>query len=155
MKSNILNKKVFLTLILFLFSVIMINIIPNTLGFMLQRFNGINSASAAKFNIVITTPNEFDTISENNYYKHGFMEEGEIKSLNFSVSNNGEVDVLCIPYISGNVNYHLIVSDEIKNEFALKIGETKDFQIVIMSDGLNAGVTHASIFIDVKQFERS
>ena len=155
MKLNKSRKKLFLVLILFLFLTIMINIIPTTFGFMIKRLDERNSASAAKFNINITTPDEFNSTDEKNDYYHLFSTKGEIKSLNFSVSNNGEVDVLCTPYIRNNIDYYIIVSDEIKNEFAVKVNETIDFQLVIMSDTLNIGATYASFFIDIQQFERS
>ena len=129
--------------------------IPDTFGRFMQGFIGIDSAFAAKFNIEITTPDEFDSISSENQYQHYFLTEGATKRFSFRIRNGSEVLVSCRPYINNNVQYCVLVDEEIQNEFLLDMGEAVDFQLIVMSEGLSTEITEASLLIDIQQMERA
>ena len=122
-----------------------------TLGRFTRSFSADDSAVVAKFDVVITVPEEFDGGSEQNDYQHSFFEREGQMIFDFTVTNIGEVDVNCNPYIIG-VLYSILVSGEPRSEFIVKAGESVEFQLVIVAFNLMKGTTEADFIIDVEQY---
>ena len=125
--------------------------LPTTFGRFVRSFSVNDSAVVAKFDVVITVPEEFDGGFEQNDYQHSFFEREGQMVFDFTVTNNGEVDVNCNPYIIG-VLYSILVSGEPRNEFIVKAGESVEFQLVIVAFNLTKGTTEADFIIDVEQY---
>ena len=125
--------------------------VTDTLAKYTYTFFGTDSAKAAEFDIEITEPSELDTNSTDNPFKHHFSEKEEIKLLGFSVTNNREVAVRCAPSIDGGVSYEIAVSGEVCESFNVGIGETVDFQVIIMTDGLKINPIQAKLVLDIQQ----
>jgi hypothetical protein len=124
---------------------------PITLGRFMQSFHLSDSALVAKFDVVITMPEEFDNSSDKNHYQHSFFDREEMTVFDFTASNNGEVDVNCAPYIIG-VPYSVFISGQSQSEFVVKAGESVDFQLVIAAFNLTTGITKTEFIVDVKQY---
>jgi len=130
---------------------VLLNVIPKTSGRFLQTLKKDDSALAAVFNVEITAPKELTEVSDEDYYQYYFLQEGEIKVFDFKVTNNGEAVVTCFPHINGGIMYQVFVSGKAQNEFAVLYGETVEFQLVVMSDGLTANLKEVSFFVDIEQ----
>jgi len=111
------------------------------------------SAIAAEFNVEIIAPDELQFVSAEAPYKHVFSTEDEIKQLEFSIANNGEVSVWCMVSIGGDIQYRIIVDDAVRDNFTLKTGEHIDFMVEILSTGLSSNITDATLILDVQQAE--
>ena len=120
---------------------------PGTFGKFLHAVTGSDSAFAAKFDIEVTAPGALNSSD----YQHYFPMPGDEVSFVFSVRNNSEVAVICRPYINSGIVYRVLVGGEPQSEFAVGIGETVDFQVVITSGGLSVNITEASLLVDVQQ----
>ena len=121
---------------------------PNTYGKYKQSIKENDSAYSAKFDIDIISLEQFNLNSYNEYY---FTMPGDEISLNFRIVNNSEVSAICRPYINNGVAYRIITKDGAKSEFIVGIGEIVEFQLIIMSGGLSAIITEASLFVDIQQ----
>jgi len=152
-KSETMRKMIYILAFFFIFATA-IYAIPDTFGRFAQEVIGSDSAFAAKFSIEIIIPEELDSISHENRYQHYFPKEGETKLFSFRIRNTGEVLTSCRPYITHGVQYLVLVDNELQSEFPLDVGETVDFQLIILSDGLSTEITEASLFIDIQQLER-
>ena len=152
---NIFNKigirqNLIYILVLFMTLAASIYTIPNAFGNFARMVNGSDSAFAAKFHVEVTAPGELDLISGENLYSHYFPMEGGSLSFPFTIHNNSEVSVICRPHIDGVLHY-IIVDYEILDEFSVHVGETVDFRVIIMSEGLSADITETSLFVDIEQ----
>ena len=110
-----------------------------------------DSAEVAKFGIEIGEPIELQYISENNPFEHSFSDKGQTLALNFKVTNNKEVTVLCTPYIDSDVQFYISIEDGIYEDFIIEIGETIYFQVIILSNGLSAEATTANLALEIEQ----
>ena len=140
-------------LILFFAFAVVLYTVPGAFGKFAQVFSVGDSAFAAKFDIELTAPDGFDSISQGEHYQHYFVQAGDEASFSFRIRNNSEVLVLCTPYIDSDIAYYVVVENEAQSEFVIGMGETVDFEIIVMSDGLSADITVASLFVDVQQIE--
>ena len=141
-----------LTLIFVLF-ILSLGLTQGTLGKFSKSFSLIDSALAAKFDITITTPEEFRFEQEAGFFEYRFVSYTDIKPLSFQVSNNGEFDVLCIPHISDGLNYGIFTSEGEFTEFVLKAKETVSFWLVLLPVGLDQNILETEFFIDIQQLE--
>ena len=110
-----------------------------------------DAAEVAEFDIEITAPVELDYASAENPYQHSFSDVGQAKAFAFSITNNKEVSVICAPHIDSNVQYRILVNDVACNSFVIGIGETVDFQVIIISDGLKTEAISAKLVLDIQQ----
>jgi len=145
------KRKVLYILSAIVLAAVVVCTFPITLGRFMQSFSINDSAVIAKFDVVIIAPEEFDDSSEKEHYQHSFFDREEKKNFDFIVSNNGEVDVNCAPYIIG-VPYSIFIAGEPQSEFIIKAGESVEFQLVIVAFNLTAGITEAELIVDVEQY---
>ena len=145
------NKKSLLALLLPALLILSSGMFQGTFGKFSHSFTATDSALAAKFDVIITPPEEFNAEG----FKHHFLSDSEVKGLHFRVYNNGETDVLCAPYITNGVKYRVFILGIEQTEFILKTKETINFQLLIAPDGLDGKLKDAELFIDIKQPERS
>ena len=124
-----------------------------TIGKFLQAFTVNDSAVAAKFDIVITAPDEFGTEQDENLFEYHFLSDIDIRGFNFQVENKGEADVLCQPHISNDIVYRIYVSEEECTKFAVDAKETVNFWLFISPDGLDTNIKDADFFVDIQQIE--
>ena len=149
--KNTTRKKVIYILALIVLLAAVVHTVPDTFGQFVQSVKMKDAAFVAKFDIAVTAPDELDSILINEKYQHYFPMTGDQVFFTFNIRNNSEVFVLCRPYINNGIAYHIIVGDELKSEFTVGIGESVDFQLVIMSEGLSVKITEANLFVDIKQ----
>jgi len=124
-----------------------------TLGRFLMTSSLTDSAAAAEFDVLITAPAEFLTEQGEGVFEYRFLSAIDIRGFGFSVTNNGEVDVLCRPYITGGVFYRIYIDGKECAEFAVTAGEAVDFDLAIAPDGLDTNIRNAELFIDVQQLK--
>ena len=125
--------------------------VPMTRGMFLQTEGSADYAFAAKFNVIITLPEEFKPVNGENILEYYFASDNEVKVLNFQIYNNGETDVICTPHISGGIVYRAFISGQEVTEFTLKTKETVNFHILMSAEGLSADARDAALFVDVRQ----
>ena len=140
----------FLILTLFVFS---LGMAQGTLGKFSKSFVFTDSALAVKFDVDVTTPEEFVAGQGETFFEYRFLSSIDIKVFSFQVSNNGEVDVLCIPHISNGIMYRIFVSEEECTDFIVNANETVNFLLVIGPEGLDENIKDAEFFIDIWQLE--
>ena len=125
--------------------------LPGTLGSYIHTFYRSDSANTAKFNVVITAPDELSELGTDNSYHYYFPADDTTKTLDFTAGNFGETTVICTPHINNGISYRIFVSGELQNDFVIPIGESVDFQLVILAAQLDAEIKEASFFIDIEQ----
>jgi len=117
-----------------------------------KSFTLTDSASVAKFDVSVTMPDEFASVD---FFEYIFLSDIAGKKLNFSVSNNGEIDIVCTPHISDGVTYRVLIAEIESPEFTVDAKESVDFTILILPDGLDTNITNAELFLDIHQSEGS
>ena len=141
---------IFLLLIFFVFS---IGTTQETLGRYLKTLMAADSAPVARFDVIITAPEEFKSEQGENFLEHYFISNTDVKAFALQVYNNGEADVLCIPHLSSDTSYRIYVSEMECAEFLVKTKETVDFWLIVGADGLDTNVKEAKFFVDIRQVE--
>ena len=148
-KENSRKRKIFS----FFFTAVLLTVLLTTFhtafGKFLSGTISDDSASVAKFDVIITPPKDFG-LSENPF-EYYFVSGNEIKSLDFVAYNNGETDVVCYPHINNGIKYIMFVSKNEQSEFVIKTKETVNFQLFIFADGLSGKLKEAELFIDLRQ----
>ena len=140
----------FILLPFFVFCVIFTLFTLQTTFAKFAKFATVNdTATAAKFDLEILPPSEFN----DGKFHHYFLSNEEIKILDFEMSNNGETDLVCVPTLSGGLNYSVFSGGEEKSELILPRHEALSFQMHIFANGLTATPTTVDFYIDVTQFE--
>jgi len=86
-------------------------------------------------------------------YSYYFPSEAGLKTFSFNVRNQGEVSVVCRPYISGNVQFFVIADDREQTEFIVRPGEQTAFHVVILSAGLSTSELETSLLVDIEQIQ--
>ena len=147
-----INKSFMIVLCLLLF-VLSIGVTALTTGKFAQAFILTDSAFVGRFDVLVTPSEEFITEQGVSLFEYYFLSDGEVKGLNFEVENNGETDVICIPQVSGDINYRIFVSGKEQTEFIVRVKETVNFQLLLGTDGLDANIKNAEFFIDIQQVE--
>ena len=151
-ESKLKRKSAYILILLLLLIAIM-HTFSNSLGRFSHSVNVNDSAFAAKFNIDIITPDELSSVSSDNHYQYYFPMQGDVISFAFKISNNSEVAVICHPHINNGIRYHVILDGVYQNEFVLNSGEAINFQLIVLSDGLNTNITQSSLLLDITQLE--
>ena len=112
-----------------------------------------DSARAAVFDVVVTAPEAFWPEQGESTYEYYFLSAMDIQVLVFEVTNNGETDVRCRPYIDGGIVYRVYVAQVPCTEFVVRTNETVIFWLGIGSDGLDTNIRDVKFFIDIQQVE--
>ena len=125
--------------------------IVNTVAKYIVSSSNNDSAEVAEFNIEIIAPQELATVSEENPLEYLFKKKEQTLSFDFKIINNEEVSVICVPYFDSDVQFDVIVDETICDDFIVEIGETVDFTIVVLPDGLELEALATSLVIEVEQ----
>ena len=148
------RRKKITILCLILFQIILLVSSLTIVSTMARQFTSTSkydSAKVAEFNIEIAAPEELVLLSEENPFQHLFTGKGQTISFDFSITNSDEVIVICTPYFHGDVSFNTIVNEKVYDSFIVGIGETVDFTIVVISDGLRAEALATNLVINVEQ----
>ena len=148
MRKKAAGFSIIAALILFMFG-----LARETQGRFFMSFAAGDTATAAKFDVVITAPAEFLLVQDERVMDYRFLSIKDVKLLNFTAQNNGEVDVVCTLAMAGEVNHRIYVMQQERDSFTLKAKEMVAFQIIIGPEGLDATVRSARFFVDIKQAE--
>ena len=154
-KASTQRQKILLTFLILILFVLSLEMIQGTLGRLSRAFILTDSAQSAKFDVIITTPEEFWLEQGENLFEYHFLSVTDVRCLNFQVYNNGEADILCTPHINNGVKYRIYISGTEYPEFIVKSKETVNFQLLIGPEGLNTTIKDAELFVDIRQPERS
>ena len=153
MKIEIKNNKIQLFFLVSVLTLVSFGLFQDTLGGYAKNNTIEDEAYASKFEVVITPPEEFSIEGNESFIEYCFLSMYDIKALNFQVYNNGEVDVICAPYIDEDIFYRVFISEVEQSEFVIKAKETISFQIYIGSNGLTTTEKPAKLTVDIKQFD--
>ena len=145
------KQKALLFFLALAFFILSISLFSETLGKFSLSFTASYTASVAKFDVIITPPEEFSVENDEYSFNHWFLSDFEVKGLTFKMYNNGETDVICTPHILGDVYYRVFIAGIEYTEFVIKTKESLDFQVVIGAEGLSALPKDTNLFIDLKQ----
>ena len=152
--NSILKKKKSISIILILcLCGFLLSSAHETFGRYLKANIAIDSAPVAKFNVKITTSEEFVLEHSESFLEYYFISDTDVKGFIFHVQNNGESDIICIPHLSDDISYRIYVSETECSEFFVGTKETVDFWLVIVPDGLNTDIKKTALYIDIKQVE--
>ena len=132
---------------------LLLGITHGSLGKFSRSFIMIDSAVAAKFDVVITPPEAFSMVQGDGVYEYRFLSDTDFQRLAFQVTNNGETEVLCRPHINNDITYRVYVGEEMCSDFIVPAKETVNFLLSIAPDGLDTIVREAQLFVDIKQVE--
>ena len=133
--------------------VLSLGTVQETFGRLSQVQTVTDSATAAKFDLTITTPKEFWSEQGENFFEYYFLSDTDIQGFYFQVENNGEADLLCRPYINNDITYRIYVDEEECTEFIVSAKETVNFWLIISPNGLDTNITYAELSIDTWQIE--
>lgn len=147
------NREMLLCFLIVIFLVLSFGLMQRTLGKYVQSHLVRDFAVAAKFDIVLTVPDEFRAEQGKPSFDYRFLSPTDIKLLHFQAYNNGEVDVLCIPSISSDIKHRIYLLEEEVTEFIIKAKETVCFQLLIGPEGLDTNEKDVQFFIDIQQLE--
>lgn len=145
--------KIISLFLLLLFLVVSLKTAQETLGRYLTTLVADDSAEVAKFDVIITPPEELVSAQDKDSLEYYFISNKDINGSIFQVYNNGEVDVLCVPYLSNDITYRIYVSEVQCTEFVVKAKETVDFWLLIAPYGLDTNIKESELFIDIRQIE--
>ena len=138
-------------LILILLLFLLVTTIPQSLGMFSRVLKTYDSALAARFDVIITAPEEFISEKGENLFECHFITETDIRNYHFTIDNNGEVDVFCTPQISDGIEYKVYIGGESIKEIFVKAHESVNFQLLIAPSGLDTVIKDAWFFVDVEQ----
>ena len=147
------KKKLIVAFLVFVILVLSLGITRQTLGIFSRSFVVADSAMAAKFDVIITTPTEFESEQGESNFEYHFLSDIDIQGFVFQVTNNGGADILCKPYINSDITYRIYVEGEAVTGFHVAANETVSFWLLIAPDGLDTNVRHAKLLIDIQQME--
>ena len=142
-----------LCLLILVFLLLLFGLIQGTLGKFSRSFLLMDSAAAAKFDVVITSPKEFWPEQGKSVFEYYFLSATDVQGLAFQVTNNGETDILCKPYINGDITYRIYIAEEVHSEFVVVAKETVTFWLMIAPDGLDESIRNIEFLVDIKQIE--
>ena len=139
------------SIVLLIIVLIALFTVTSTLAKHITSMTNSDSAEVAEFNVTISAPDELNSASEHNPYILSFTGEDQTISLGFSIFNDNEIVVICTPYFDSDVQFDVIVNEEIVDYFVIGIGETVDFSIEMISDGLIAEALATKLILSIEQ----
>ena len=152
-KAGVKKNKLLASLLILIIFMLSLGITQETLGIFSRSFVAIDSAMAAKFNVIITPPEEFWQSQDENNFEYRFLSDIDFQGLVFKVTNNGEHDILCAPYINGDITYRIYVGEEAVTAFPVAAKETVSFWLIIAPTGLDTNMRNVKLFADIQQTE--
>ena len=152
-RKNTRNEKILSACLILVILFLSLGTIQSTLGRFLRSNILTDSAKAVKFDVDIVTTEAFLAENGDTIFEYRFLSETDIQGVAFGVTNNGETDVVCEPYISGNITHRIYVEEGICSEFIVSPGETIDFWLIFTPDGLDTNTVDTAITIDIQQVE--
>ena len=141
------------TFLVFVILIFSLGITQETVGRFSRAFVPTDSATAANFDVIITPPKEFWAEQGTSIFEYHFLSGTDVQELVFQVTNNGETDILCEPYINSNITYHVYVEGEVCTEFHVEANETISFRLIIAPAGLDTQIRNVELFVDIRQIE--
>ena len=147
------KKKLLSAFLIFVILILSLGITRQTFGMFSRSFVMMDSASAAKFDVKIMAPEEFWPGQDKSDFEYRFLSNMDIQRFAFQVTNNGEAEILCRPYINSDITYRIYVEEDARAEFIVAANETVSFWLVIAPDGLDTNVRNAELFVDIRQME--
>lgn len=112
-----------------------------------------DSATAAKFDVTITSFEEILLEQDESVFECHFRSGSDAKDFDFQIKNNGESAILCIPHVSDGVTFQIFIAQEECTDFILRAKEAVIFKLVITPDEFNTNTGDAEFFIDIQQAE--
>ena len=147
------KKKLLAAFLIFVILILSLGITQGTLGRFSRSFILTDSATAAKFDVIITAPREFWTQQGESDFEYLFLSDTDIQGLVFQVTNNGETDILCKPYVNNDITHRIYLKEELVTEFTVATNETVSFWLLIVPDGLDTNIRNVGFFVDIQQLE--
>ena len=147
------KQRVLLAFLVLFLLLLLLGILQRTLGKFSLSFIASDSALAAKFDLIVTAPEEFKSEQGENLFEYHFLSDTDVREFHFRVDNYGEADILCRPHITNGIEYSICVEGKELSEFAVRAKETAYFQLFIAPDGLDEKIKGAEFFIDLQQIE--
>ena len=102
-KTGAEKKKLVAAFLIFVIPILLLGITQQTLGIFSRSFVLMDSAMAAKFNVIITAPEEFWPEQGDSNFEYRFLSEMDFRGFVFQVTNNGEAEILCKPHINSEI----------------------------------------------------
>ena len=153
-KMSMQKKKLLAAVLVVVILMLSLGITQQTMGIFSRSFIVADSAAAAKFDVTITAPEEFWPGQGESDFEYHFLSDIDIQEFVFQVTNNGEAEILCTPYIDATViTYRIYVEGEAVTDFGVAPNETVSFWLVIGPDGLDTNGRSAKFFVDIQQVE--
>ena len=147
------KKKLLAAFLIFVILILSLGMTQGTLGRFSRSFISTDSATAAEFDVIITAPKEFLPQQDESDFEYRFLSDIDFQVFSFQVANNGEAEILCTPYIAGDITHRIYVEDEVVTNFVVAANETVSFWLVIAPDGLDTSIRNAAFFVDIQQIE--
>ena len=146
-------QKVLACILVITILVLSLGSIQGTFGLFSRSFFFSDSAQAAKYDVVITAPEEFWSEQDESVFEYYFLSEVDIQALVFQITNNGDIDIICRPNINADIKYRIYVAEEECTEFIVETKETVSFWLIIAPNGLDTNISNSELFIDIQQLE--
>ena len=147
------KKKLFAASWFFVILILSLGITQQTMGILMRSVVLEDSASAAKFDVITIAPKEFWSEQGNDIFEYHFLSDTDIQSFIFQVSNNGETEIVCKPYMDSDITYRIYVEEEMVTEFIVAVNETVSFWLAISPDGFDTDIRNVEFFVDIQQME--
>ena len=145
------KKKLLSAFLIFVILILSLGITRQTFGIFSRSFVVMDSAMAAEFDVIITDPEEFWSKHGESNYEYHFLSDLDFQGLVFQITNNGDAEILCKPYINSDITYRIYIEEEVCTEFFVAANETVSFWLVIAPDGLDTNVRNVKFFVDIQQ----
>ena len=154
-KVNINRNEQIIAIVLLLLSIFFLSLgmIQGTLGAFSRSFFISDSAKVSSFDVVITSSGKFNFEKDKINFEYHFISSADIIRLDFQIYNNGEVDIVCTPYINDDIEHKFYVAGIEQSEFTVNTKETVSFSLLIHPSGLDTNKKNVEFFVDVKQFD--
>ena len=147
------KKKRHTGILIFIILTLLLALTRHTLGKFSLSYIATDFASAAKFDVTITAPEVFWSEEGISGFEYHFLFDTDFQGLAFQVTNNGETEIRCTPYINGAITHRVYVQDEVVTAFNVAPKQTISFWLVITPDGLDTNAQNAKLFVDIQQAE--
>ena len=152
-KMSTQNKKLLAAFLVTVILLLSVGLTQKTLGKFARSFMRSDVAKAAKFDVEITGTEAFWWEQGERVFEYHFLSGTDIQGLSFQITNNGETDMRCKPYITNGITYRVYVAEEVCADFVVAAKETVSFWLALAPNGLDTNIRDAEFFIDIQQME--
>ena len=147
------KKKLLAAFLIFVILILSLGMTQRTLGRFSKSFMTADSATAAEFDVIITAPKEFWPQQGEGNFEYHFLSDIDFQGFAFQVTNNGEAEILCTPYINNGITHRIYLEEEVVTNFIVAANEAVSFWLIIAPDGLDINIRNAEFFVDIQQIE--